>query len=106
MGFISPEGESLLHFLELWQVLSTYDGDLRDPFCWPSEDQSPCELLEGLSGFLTGRCPGPRPSVEWGPEPEYSSPVLTCFWDTSEVSQGESVLVSSGGMRMPLPPEL
>ena len=35
MGLISPEGENLLHFLELWQLLSTYDGDLRDPFCWP-----------------------------------------------------------------------
>ena len=57
-------------------------------------------------GFLTGRCRGPRPSVEWGPEPEYSSPVLTCFGDTSEVSQGESVLVSSGGMCMLFPPEL
>ena len=44
------------------------------------KDQFPCELLEGLSGFLTGRCRGPRPSVEWGPEPEYSSPVLTWIW--------------------------
>ena len=48
------------------------------------KDQFPCELLEGLSGFLTGRCRGPRPCVEWGPEPEYSSPVLTWilgyFW--------------------------
>ena len=31
MGLISPGGEKLLDFLELWQVLSTYDGDLRDP---------------------------------------------------------------------------
>ena len=31
MGFISPGGENLLDFLELRQVLSTYDGDLRDP---------------------------------------------------------------------------
>ena len=31
MGLISPVGEKLLDFLELWQVLSTYDGDLRDP---------------------------------------------------------------------------
>ena len=37
MGLISPEGEYLLHFLELWQVLSTYDGDLRDPLWWPQE---------------------------------------------------------------------
>ena len=31
MGLISPGRENLLDFLELWQVLSTYDGDLRDP---------------------------------------------------------------------------
>ena len=29
-GLISPGGENLLDFLKLWQVLSTYDGDLRD----------------------------------------------------------------------------
>ena len=37
MGLISPGGENLLNFLELRQVLSTYDGDLRDPLCWPQE---------------------------------------------------------------------
>ena len=31
MGLISPAGEILLDFLELRPVLSTYDGDLRDP---------------------------------------------------------------------------
>ena len=31
MGLISPGGENLLDFLKLMQVLSTYDGDLRDP---------------------------------------------------------------------------
>ena len=31
MGLISPGGENLLDFLELRQVLSTYDWDLRDP---------------------------------------------------------------------------
>ena len=39
--------------------------------------QSPCELLGGLSGFLSRRCWGLRPSVESVPEPEVSSPVLT-----------------------------
>ena len=46
--------------------------------------QSPCELLGGLSGFLSRRCRGLRPCVESVPEPEYSSPVLTWilgyFW--------------------------
>ena len=31
MGLIILGGENLLNFLELRQVLSTYDGDLRDP---------------------------------------------------------------------------
>ena len=39
--------------------------------------QSPCELLGGLSVFLSRRCRGIRPCVESVPEPEDSSPVLT-----------------------------
>ena len=31
MGLISPGLENLLDFLELRQVLSSYDGDIRDP---------------------------------------------------------------------------
>ena len=46
--------------------------------------QSPCELLGGLSGFLSRRCRGLRPCVESVPEPEDSFPVLTWilgyFW--------------------------
>ena len=46
--------------------------------------QSPCELLEGLSGFLSGRCRGLRTCVESVSEPEDSSPVLAWilgyFW--------------------------
>ena len=30
MGLISPGEENLLEFLQVRQVLSTYDGDLRD----------------------------------------------------------------------------
>ena len=50
MGLFSPGGENLLDFLELRQVLSTYDGDLRDPTGGFKKGQSPCELLRGLSG--------------------------------------------------------
>ena len=53
MGFISVGGENHLNFLELRQVLSTYDGDLRDPLGGLRKGQSPCELLGGLSGFLS-----------------------------------------------------
>ena len=35
MGLISPGGENLLDFLELRQVLSTYDGDPWDPLWRP-----------------------------------------------------------------------
>ena len=49
MGLISPGGENLLDFLELRQVLSTYDGDLRDPLWRLRKGQSPCELLGGVS---------------------------------------------------------
>ena len=61
MSLISPGGENLLDFLELWQVLSTYDGDLRDPLWWLRKGQSPCELLVGLSGFLSRPSRGLRP---------------------------------------------
>ena len=60
MGLISPEGENLLDFLELRQVLSTYDGDLRDPLWWPQERPVPSELVDGISGFLSRRCQGLR----------------------------------------------
>ena len=84
MGLISPGGENLLEFLELRQVLSTYDGDFRDPLWWPQERPVPCELLGCLSGFLSRRCRGLRPCVESVPKPEDSCPVLTWilgyFW--------------------------
>ena len=55
----------------------TRSGGLR-------KGQSPCELLGGLSGFLSHRCRGLRPCVESVPETEDSSPVLTWilgyFW--------------------------
>ena len=68
--------------------------------------QSPCELLVGLSGFLSRRCQGLRPCVESVPEPEDSSPVLTWILGYSGVSPGESVLISSGGIHVRFPPEL
>ena len=46
--------------------------------------QSPCELLEGPSGFFSRPCWVLRPSVDSVPEPEDSSPVqtwiLVYFW--------------------------
>ena len=84
MGLISPGAENLLDFLELWQVLSTYHGDLRDPHLWPQERPVPMRVARGLSEFRSRRCRGLRSCVEWMPEPEDSSQVLTWilgyFW--------------------------
>ena len=82
MGLISPGGENLLDFLELPQVLSTYEGKLRHPIGGLRKDQSPGELLEGLTGFLSRRFRGLRPCVDSVPETEVSSPVLT--WTLGE----------------------
>ena len=60
MCLVSPGRENLLDFLELRQVLSTYDGDHRTCSGGFSKGQSPCELLGGLSGFLSLRCRGLR----------------------------------------------
>ena len=54
MGLISPGGENLLEFLELQQVLSTYDGDLRDPLWWPQEKPVPMGVAWGPLGGLSG----------------------------------------------------
>ena len=55
----------------------TRSGSLR-------KGQSPCELLGGLSDFLSRRFQRLRSCVEMLPEPEYSSPVQTWifgnFW--------------------------
>ena len=46
--------------------------------------QTPCELLWGVSGFLSRRCRGLRSCVDTVPEPEPSSPlqtwILVYFW--------------------------
>ena len=51
MGLISPGGENLLDFLQLRQVLSTYDRVLRDPLWWPQERQVPMRVALGPLEF-------------------------------------------------------
>ena len=84
MGLISPGGENLLDFLEVRQVHSTYDGVLGTRSGGLRKGHSPCELLRGLSGFLSRRSLGLRPCVESVPEPEHFAQVLTWilgyFW--------------------------
>ena len=60
MGLISPGGENLLDFLELRQVLSTYDGDLRDPLWWPQERPVPMRVALGPLGIPLPSMPGPK----------------------------------------------
>ena len=84
MGLISPGGENLLDFLELRQLLSTYDRDLRDPLLWPQESPVPMPDAGGLLLITLLLMPGPNNLCGSGPEPEVSSAVLTwilgLFW--------------------------
>ena len=60
MNLISPGGEHLLGFLELPQVLSTSDGDVRDPLWWPQERPVPMRVARGLIGIPQPSLPGPK----------------------------------------------
>jgi len=60
MGLISPEGQNLLDFLEMRQVLSTYDGDLRDPLWWPQERTDSMRVAWGPLGIPLPSMPGPK----------------------------------------------
>ena len=60
MGVISPGGENLLDFLELGQVLSTYDGDLWDPLWWPQERPVPMRVARGPLVIPLTSMPGPK----------------------------------------------
>ena len=58
MDLNSLGGENLLDFLELGQVLSTYDGDLRDPLWWPQEMPVPMRVAWGPLGIPLPSMPG------------------------------------------------
>ena len=77
----------------------TRSGGLR-------KGQAPCELLGGLSGFLSRQCRCLRPFVELVPEPEDTSPllkwILGYFWS---LPRGVSPLLERG-MHVPFPPKL
>ena len=77
MGIISPGGENLLDFLELRQVLSTYDGDLWDPLWWSQERPVPMRVARGPLGIPLPSKSGPKTLCGVEPEREDSSPVLT-----------------------------
>ena len=60
MGLISPGVENLLDFLKLRQVLSTFDGNLRDPLWWPQERPVPMRVARGPLGLPLTSMPGPK----------------------------------------------
>ena len=60
MGLISPGGENLLDFLELRQVLSTYDGDVWYTLWWPHERPVPMRVARGHLGIPLPSMPGPK----------------------------------------------
>ena len=58
---------------------SSCDRDLRDALVWPQERPVSMRVTRGLSGFLSSRCRVLSPRLELRPEPEFSSPALTCI---------------------------
>ena len=60
MVLVSPGGENLLDFLELRQVLSTYDGDPRDPLWWPQERPVHMRVARGPLGIPLPSKSGPK----------------------------------------------
>ena len=60
MGLVSPGGENLLDFLEFRQVLSTYDGDLRDRLWWPQERPIPMRVARWSLGIPLPLMLGPK----------------------------------------------
>ena len=66
MGLISPGGENLLDFLELRRVLSSYDGDDRDPLWWPQERPVPMGVAQGPLGIPLPSMSGPKTLCEVG----------------------------------------
>ena len=76
MGLISPGGGTSWIFSSCGRCSRLTTGTSGTRSGGFRKGQSPCELLRGLSGFLSLRCQGLRPCVESVLEPEDSSPVL------------------------------
>ena len=60
MGLISPGGDNLLDFVDLRQVLSTYNRDLRYQLWWPQERPVPIRDARGPLGIPLPSMPGPK----------------------------------------------
>ena len=60
MGLISPAGKNNLDYLQLRQVLRTYDRDLRDLLWWPQERPVPMRIARGPLGIPLPSMPRPK----------------------------------------------
>ena len=60
MGLILPGRENLLDVLELGQVLSSYDGDLRDPLWWTQERPVHMNVARVSLGISIPSMQGPK----------------------------------------------
>ena len=60
IGLSSPRVENLLDFHELRLMLSTYDGELRDPIWWPQERPVPMRVARGPLGIPLRSMPAPK----------------------------------------------
>ena len=60
MGLISPGWENLLDFLELRQVLSTYEWNFRDPLQSPQERPVPMRVARGPLAIPLPSMLGPK----------------------------------------------
>ena len=60
MGLMSPGMERLLDIPEFQQVLSSYDGDFRDPLWWPQEMPVPIGVAKGPFGIPLPSMSGPK----------------------------------------------
>ena len=84
MGLISLEGRTSWIFSSCGRCPRLTTGTSGTRCGGLRKGQSPCELLGGLSGFLSHRCRGLRPCVESLSEPEDCYPLLTWilgyFW--------------------------
>ena len=90
----------------MWQVLSTYVGNLKDPLWLPQERPVLMRVARGPLGIPLPSMLVPKNLCGVSPKPEDSSPVLTWilgyFWSLP----GESVLISSRAMHVRFPSEL
>ena len=90
---------------KLWFPLELRWGP-QGPAGWPQESPVSGRVAKGLLEVHFSQCWVLGPHLELRPEPQVSSPVLTCISDSYGVSTEESGLVSCGDMHTRSPLDL